>query len=162
MKDPKPQDASVRTVGVPTDTAAVHMKDPKPQEASVKTVGRTAYIARQISKSALPLIYTSMTTFALNIFFYVNNCPTRCDSIGFLFPANCSTRLGRHFHTSSGARVNCNYSIWHWFIHDERTLENKINLFLFLLSYFGPFSDQNLPDILISTSPLHCCCLTAV
>jgi hypothetical protein len=44
----------------------------------------------------------------------VNNCPTRCDLVQFLFPANCSTRFGWHLQQSSGARVNCSYSIWHW------------------------------------------------
>jgi hypothetical protein len=44
----------------------------------------------------------------------VNNCPTRCDFVQFLFPANCSTCIGWHLHPSSGARVNCNYSIRHW------------------------------------------------
>ena len=43
----------------------------------------------------------------------VNNFPTRCDYIQFLFPANCSTCFGWYLHPSSGARVNCNYSIWH-------------------------------------------------
>ena len=31
-----------------------------------------------------------------------------------LFPANCSTCFGWYLHPSSGAHVNCNYSIWHW------------------------------------------------
>jgi hypothetical protein len=44
----------------------------------------------------------------------VNNCPTRCDFVQFLFPANCSTYFGWYIHPSSGARINCNYSIWHW------------------------------------------------
>jgi hypothetical protein len=43
----------------------------------------------------------------------VSNCPTRCNFIQFLFPANCCTCFGWHLHPSSGARVNCNYSIWH-------------------------------------------------
>ena len=28
--------------------------------------------------------------------------------------ANCSTYFGWYLHPSSGAHVNCNYSIWHW------------------------------------------------
>jgi len=32
----------------------------------------------------------------------------------FLLRANCSTCFGLCFHPSSGARVNCNHSIWHW------------------------------------------------
>jgi hypothetical protein len=43
----------------------------------------------------------------------VNNCPTRCDLVQFLFPANWSTCFGWYLHLSSGARVNCNYSIWY-------------------------------------------------
>jgi hypothetical protein len=45
---------------------------------------------------------------------YVNNCPIRCYLVQFLFPANCSTYFRWNLHPSSGARVNCNYSIWHW------------------------------------------------
>jgi hypothetical protein len=44
----------------------------------------------------------------------INNWPTRCDFVQFLFPANCSTCFRRHLHPSSEAQVNCNYSIWHW------------------------------------------------
>ena len=43
-----------------------------------------------------------------------NNCPTRCDYIQCLFPANCSACFGWYLHPSSGACINCNYSIWHW------------------------------------------------
>jgi hypothetical protein len=43
----------------------------------------------------------------------VNNCPTRCDFVQFLFPPNCSTYFGWYLHPSSRARVHCNYSIWH-------------------------------------------------
>jgi hypothetical protein len=43
-----------------------------------------------------------------------NNCPTRCDFVQFLFPANCSTCFGWHLHPSSQVWMNCNYSIWHW------------------------------------------------
>jgi hypothetical protein len=35
----------------------------------------------------------------------VNNCPTRCDFVQFLFPANCSTCFRWHLHPSSGARA---------------------------------------------------------
>ena len=35
----------------------------------------------------------------------------------FLFPANCSTWFGWYLHPSSGAHINCNYSIWHWLNH---------------------------------------------
>jgi len=30
----------------------------------------------------------------------------------FLLTDNCSTCFGRHYHPSSGAQNNCNYSIW--------------------------------------------------
>ena len=30
----------------------------------------------------------------------------------FILSDNCSTCLGRHYHPSSGAQNNCNYSIW--------------------------------------------------
>ena len=44
----------------------------------------------------------------------INNCPKRCDYIEFYYiPANSSTCLGWYLHPSSGAHVNCNYSIWH-------------------------------------------------
>ena len=42
----------------------------------------------------------------------VNNWPTRCDYIQFYYiSANCSTCFGWYLHPSSGAHVNCNYSI---------------------------------------------------
>ena len=45
----------------------------------------------------------------------VNNCPTRCDYIQFYYiSANSSTCFGWYLHLSSGAHVNCNYSIRHW------------------------------------------------
>jgi hypothetical protein len=44
----------------------------------------------------------------------VNNCPARCDCIEFYYIfANGSTCFGWYLHPSSGAHVNCNYSIWH-------------------------------------------------
>jgi hypothetical protein len=30
----------------------------------------------------------------------------------FILSDNCSTYFGRHYHPSSGAQNNCNYSIW--------------------------------------------------
>jgi len=30
----------------------------------------------------------------------------------FILSDNCSTCFGRHYHPSSGAQNNCNYSIW--------------------------------------------------
>jgi hypothetical protein len=44
-----------------------------------------------------------------------NNCPTRCDYIQFYhISAHSSTCFEWYPHPSSGAHVNCNYSIWHW------------------------------------------------
>ena len=45
----------------------------------------------------------------------VNDCPTRCDYTQFYyFSGNSSTCFGWSRRPSSGAHVNCNYSIWHW------------------------------------------------
>ena len=41
----------------------------------------------------------------------------RLCTVFFLFPANCSTCFGWYLRSSSGAHVNCNYSIWHWSNH---------------------------------------------
>lgn len=104
MTDPKPQEASIRTVGVVADKPTVHMTDPKPQEASVMTVGVPA----------------ELPTFRVK-----------------------DTNL--RYHLSKFDDCIC-----------------RIHFFLFLLPYFGSLSGQNLRDILISTFPLHRCCLTAV
>jgi hypothetical protein len=60
---------------------------------------------------------TSVTEPNIDKHRYVNNFPTRCDCVQLLFPANWSTYFRWYLHPSSGARVNCNYRIWHWSKH---------------------------------------------
>ena len=55
--------------------------------------------------------YETWTHILLN----VNYCPTRYDYIQFYhISVDSSTCFGWYLHPSSGAHVNCNYSIWHW------------------------------------------------
>jgi hypothetical protein len=46
----------------------------------------------------------------INILLYI--IPTSTQFTGFISIWHCSTCFGRHYHPSSGAQNNCNYSIW--------------------------------------------------
>jgi hypothetical protein len=49
-------------------------------------------------------------------FLIFKNVPTRWHLFlySILFPVNGSTSFGWNIHPSSGARINCSYSIWQW------------------------------------------------
>ena len=66
---------------------------------------------RRVRETILRILYSWFRGSWIN----VNNCPTRCDFMQFYYIyANSSTYFGWYLHPSSGAHVNCNYSIWHW------------------------------------------------
>jgi hypothetical protein len=90
--------------GSPVRICSTAVWKPKPDEADI-------FIRFTYGKSMNTLFLCSWVRAS---WINVNNCPTKCDFVQFLFTTNCSSRFGRYLHPSSGARVNCNYSIWHW------------------------------------------------
>jgi len=54
--------------------------------------------------------YTEMHGQQNMTFYYIN--PSKMHMSQFILSDNCSTCFGRHYHPSSGAQNNCNYSIW--------------------------------------------------
>ena len=69
------------------------------------------YFARQISPvSALICWENFEQNIHENILVYKSQQDAQVTE--FILSDNCSTCFGRHYHPSSGAQNNCNYSIW--------------------------------------------------